>query len=169
MRRTAPLAAALLLAGCAGLRFEHDPSPVAGTVWIATPEIAGTHPELDRARLASRLREEAVKRLKDDGFAEAASEPEADLVLRPTVEDFWLGDAAVRFLGWRPAVRGEDRPSFRLRVAIEAKGGAANAAETSDVVESGGWTRETAVERRTAALAARIAAALLEIAQAHRR
>ncbi|MCE9584210.1 MAG: hypothetical protein K8T20_17125 [Planctomycetes bacterium] len=161
--------AAIALAGCTGLRFENDPVPVAGTVWIAEPAITGTHPELDRSSIAERIHAAALKAVEDGGFAKAADEASADLVIRATIEDFWLGDETVRALGWRVSSHQEDRPSFQARVAVLAKGQPPNEARMSEVTDAGGWSKFNMVERRTTALIDKISRMHLAIAKEYRK
>lgn len=161
--------AAVTLAGCTGLQFENDPVPVAGTVWVAGPVVTGTHPELDREILAARIRVAAANAVSNAGFVSAGDEASADLVIRATLEDFWLGDEAVRALGWRVSSHGEDRPAFKASVEVRAKGQPPNKATLSEITDAGGWSRETMAERRTAALVEKIARMHVLIAEEYRK
>ncbi len=169
MKRLFVSVAVLFLAGCTGLQFENDPVPVAGTVWVAEPVIAATHAELDRNALAVRIRLAAATAVSDAGFGRAGDEASADLVIRATLEDFWLGDEAVRALGWRVSSHGEDRPSFKARVAVLAKGQPPNEATLAEVTDAGGWSKESMAGRRTAALVEKIARMHVSIAEEHRK
>jgi len=161
---------ALALSGCGGLRFENDPVPAAGSVWIAEPVVRKTHVEIDKRALSETVRLAAAQAVAAAGFGHGGDEMSADIVIRMTIEDFWLGDEAVRSLGWKVDERGEDRPSFRAKATIRAPGQPLNTAEFSDTVSPGKRReKETIVDQRRHALIEAIAKMHVEIAEEYRK
>ncbi|KAF0245730.1 MAG: hypothetical protein FD180_1337 [Planctomycetota bacterium] len=161
--------AALALAGCGGLRFENDPVPAAGSVWIAEPVVRKTHVEIDKRALSETVRLAAAQAVAAAGFGHGGDEMSADIVIRMTIEDFWLGDEAVRSLGWKVDERGEDRPSFRAKATIRAPGQPLNSAELSDTVNPGNRGKDSIVDQRRRALIEAIARMHVEIAEEYRK
>ncbi|KAF0245731.1 MAG: hypothetical protein FD180_1338 [Planctomycetota bacterium] len=158
-----------VLAGCGPVRYENDPAPVAETAWVTNPEIQATHPEIDKAVLAARIRAAAREAVAAEGLTLAPDEASADLALEAVVEQFWLGDDAVRILGWRAVRSGVASPEQRLLLKIRARGQAENSARLVDAIESGGFAKESIEERRTKALVERIARSIREIARDYRK
>lgn len=161
--------AALALAGCGGLSFENDPVPAAGSVWVAEPVIRSTHKEIEKRALAETVRLAAAQAVAAAGFGHGGDEMSADVVIRVTIEDFWLGDEAVRSLGWKVDIHGEDRPSYRAKATIRVHGQPMNSVQFSDIVDAGGWANESIVDQRRRALIDAIAKMHVEIAEEYRK
>ncbi|MEK7466838.1 MAG: hypothetical protein AAB074_05420 [Planctomycetota bacterium] len=157
------------LAGCGPVRYENDPVPVAETAWVTLPEIQATHPEIDKAVLAARIRTAASEAVALEGLTLAPDEASADLVLEAVVEQFWLGDDAVRILGWKAVRSGVASPEHRMLVKIRARGQPENSATLADAIETGGFARDNVEARRTDALVDRIARSIREIARDYRK
>ncbi|MEK7466839.1 MAG: hypothetical protein AAB074_05425 [Planctomycetota bacterium] len=160
---------ALALAGCGGLRFEHDPVPAAGSVWVSEPVVRSTHKEIDRRALAETIRLAAAQAVDAAGFGHGGDEMSADVVIKVTIEDFWIGDEAVRELGWKVDLHGEDNPSFKAKATIRVKGQPLNSTEFSDVVSAGGRANESVIDQRRRALIDAIAKFHVEIAEEYRK
>ena len=161
--------AAMALAGCGGLRFEHDPVPAAGSVWVSEPVVRSTHAEIEKRALAETVRLAAAQAVDAAGFGHGGDEMSADVVIKVTIEDFWLGDEAVKELGWKVNLHGEDRPSFKATATIRVKGHPLNSTAFSDTVSAGGRANESIIDQRRHALIDAIAKFHVAIAEEYRK
>lgn len=163
------LALALAAPGCMVLRYDHEPVPCAGSIWVAHPVILNTHTELNKVPASNDIRAAAVEALRKEGFTIAAEEAEADVVLQAEIQDLWLGSEAVRLLAWRAERMDVEEPWHRTKLTIRPKGMQGNGTSWTDHVDSGGFTRKDAEWVRMRALTASIAGFYVRVAKDFRK